>query len=77
LYLSKKPTWYESINIIVPWYLPNSICNLCEDIRSFVKILLSSKLLIMVRYFSRPKLFLHILYVFSLLSGVYPHIDYR
>ena len=49
-------------------YLPNYICNLCEDVRSFVKLLLSSKLLTMVRYFSRPKLFLHILYMFSLLS---------
>ena len=50
------------------WYLPNSICNLCEDVRSFVKLLLSSKLLTMLRYFSRPKLFLHILYIFNLLS---------
>jgi hypothetical protein len=33
------------------------------DVRSFVKLLLSSKLLTMLRYFSRPKLFLHILYI--------------
>lgn len=51
-----------------PWYLPNYICNLCEDVHSFVKLLHSSKLLTMVRYFSRPKLFLHILHIFSLLS---------
>ena len=51
-----------------PWYLPNPICNLCEDVRSpFVKLLLSSKLLTMARYF-QDQLFLHILYIFSLLS---------